>query len=108
MSKDSLSRDIYVDNLITVADNEEETSQLYQSNKIEFKEISMNLRDRKSSSSDVNKLFKDDKIKGSKIKVLGLLWDTAKKYDGNNNRKVQWFDVGDHKKTGSDFCCMFI
>ena len=38
----------------------------------------MNLRERKSSSSDVNKLFKEDQIKGSKIKVLGLLWDTVK------------------------------
>ena len=51
------------------ADNEAEVNQLFQSSK--FKEISMKLRGWKSSSSDVNKLFKDGQIKGSKAKILG-------------------------------------
>ena len=68
MNKDNFSRNIYVDNLITGVDNKEEANQLYQSSKRKFKEILMNLTEWKSSSSDVNKLFKDDQMKGLKIK----------------------------------------
>ena len=47
-------------------------------------------------------------MKGSKIKVFGFLWDTLKDTMALATKKIQWFDVGDHKKTGSDFHCMFI
>ena len=64
MNKDNLSTDIHVDNLIMGADNKEDASQIYQSSKKKFKEILMNLREWKTSSSDVNKSFKDDQMKG--------------------------------------------
>ena len=35
----------------------------------------MNLRKWKSSSNDVNELFQDYQMKGSKLKVLGLHWN---------------------------------
>lgn len=58
INKDNFRRNIYVDNIITGADNKEEANQLYQSDKRKFKEII---------------LFKDDQMEQSKIKVLGLL-----------------------------------
>ena len=36
----------------------------------------MNLREWKSISNDVKKLFQDDQMKESKIKVLSLHWNT--------------------------------
>ena len=37
----------------------------------------MNLHEWKSSSNDVNELFQDDKMKGSKLNVLGLHRNTV-------------------------------
>ena len=67
----NIHRDIYVDNLITDVSSKEEASQLYETSKSKFKEISMKLHEWKSSSNDVNELFQDDQMKGSKLKVLG-------------------------------------
>ena len=36
----------------------------------------MNLREWKSSSNDVNELLRDDQVKGPKVKVIGLHWNT--------------------------------
>ena len=72
----NIHRDIYVDNLITGVNSKEEASRLYETSKSKLKEISMNLREWKSSSNDLNKLFQDDQMKGSKLKVLGLHWNT--------------------------------
>ena len=73
----SINRDIYVDNLITGADNNGEANKLYWTCKSKFKEISMSLREWKSSSSEVNELFQCDEMKESNVKVLGLHWNTT-------------------------------
>ena len=71
-------KDIYVDNLITGGESKEEAYQLHTTSKDKFKEISVNMREWKSSSTEVDKIFKEDEMKGSEDKVLGLNWDSAK------------------------------
>ena len=72
----NIHRDIFVDNLITGVNGKEETSRLYETSKSKFKEISMNLCEWKSISNEVKKLFQDDQMKGPKVKVLSLHWNT--------------------------------
>ena len=68
--------DIYVDNLITGADNEKDALELYQNCKKIFGEASMNLRDWLSNSQELNCNFREeDKMKEKITKVLGLLWN---------------------------------
>ena len=69
---------IYADNLITGVESEDETYQLYIMSKETFKEISMNLREWKSSSTKVKKVFKEDELKESQFKALGLNWNSVK------------------------------
>ena len=68
----NIHRDIYVDNLVTGVNSKEEASRLYETSKSKFKEISMNLREGKSSSNDVNELFEDDQMKGSNVTPMYL------------------------------------
>ena len=72
-----ISKDFYVDNLISGADCEEDAEQMYQSTKRKFKEISMNLREWKSNSNTLNQIFNKDEMNGTTVKVLGLHWDTV-------------------------------
>ena len=72
-----ISKDMYVDNLITGANSEEEAKQLYVEAKQKLLEISMNLRDWKSNSQNLNETFSvNDRMNGTAIKVLGLQWNT--------------------------------
>ena len=76
--KIDISKDMYVDNLITGAQNNDEAQEMYHEIKKRFKEISMNIRDWKSNSPDFNKIIPDDdQLRGTVIKVLGLLWNTT-------------------------------
>ena len=68
-----LSEDIYVDNLITGADNMEEAGQLYSKAKMLFLDISLNLRDWNSNSPELNKkIATQDSMKETIAKALGL------------------------------------
>ena len=73
----NIHRNIYVDNFITGVNSKEEASRMYETSKSKFKEIWMNLYEWKSSSNDVNELFQDDKMKGSKLNVLDLHRNTV-------------------------------
>ena len=76
---DKLAKDLYVDNLITGGNTEEEVSQIYNYAKRTFQEMSMNLREWGSNSSTLQQVFKEeDKYKGNKMKVLGLAWTLEK------------------------------
>ena len=69
--------DIYVDNVITGADNEKDALLLYRNSKKIFQAASMNLRCWISNSPALNKNFDtEDKLKESIVKVLGLTWNT--------------------------------
>ena len=70
-------QDIYVDNLITGADNEDEAIRLYTDTKAKFNDISMNIRCWKSNSMIMNSTIpKDDQLEKTTVKVLGLQWHT--------------------------------
>ena len=72
-----ISKDKYIDNLVTGTNNENEAVQLYKETKGSFKTISMNLRDWTSNAAEVNIMIPDyDRVKETVIKVLGLQWDT--------------------------------
>ena len=67
---------IYVDNLITGADNEKDILELYQNCRKIFGEASMNLRDWLWNSQKLNCNFtEEDKMKEEITRVLGLLWN---------------------------------
>ena len=53
----NVSESIYVDNLVTGVNSVEEATQLYQSCTDKFKEISINIREWKSNSNQVNKHY---------------------------------------------------
>ena len=73
----NISKDMYIDNLVTGTDSEEEAIKLYTDTKESFKKISMNIRDWKSNDKEVNNSIPDsDQMKGTVIKVLGLNWNT--------------------------------
>ena len=72
----TIMKDIYVDNILTGAETQEQAIELYKTTKEKFKEISMNVREWKSNDNKVNDVFREDEAKGSQIKVLGLQWTT--------------------------------
>ena len=67
---------LYVDNLITGTETEEEATNLYREAKRIFGEMAMNLREWGSNSEQFIKSVRDeDKMEGYKTKVLGIQWD---------------------------------
>ncbi|XP_073966399.1 uncharacterized protein isoform X2 [Choristoneura fumiferana] len=69
-----LANDIYVDNIVTGANNTQEALDLYSKSKETFQQISMNLREWSSNSEELMHSIPDaapDKI----VKVLGLDWN---------------------------------
>ena len=73
----NISKDMYIDNLVTGTNSEEEAIKLYTDTKETFKKISMNIRDWKSNDTEVDNSIPDsDEMKGTVIKVLGLIWNT--------------------------------
>ena len=72
-----ISKDMYVDNLITGANSEKEAKQLYVEAKEKLLKISMNFCDWKSNSQNLNETFPvNDRMNETTIKVLGLQWNT--------------------------------
>ena len=70
--------DIYVDNLITGTDCEEDAMKLYTELKQIFQKASMNLREWISNPQKVNdNLRPEDKLKDKVLKVLGIVWNTV-------------------------------
>ncbi|XP_057311105.1 uncharacterized protein LOC130648966 [Hydractinia symbiolongicarpus] len=73
----NISKDMYVDNLMTGTNSNEDAINLYENSKESFKAIGMNIRDWKSNSTTVNNAFpENDRLEGTMIKVLGLQWNT--------------------------------
>ena len=71
--------DIYVDNVVTGVDEENEAVKLYREGKEIFENASMNLWEWLSNSNAVNNKIKpDDRLNESFVKVLGLRWNTLK------------------------------
>jgi hypothetical protein len=71
-----LKNDIYVDNLITGTNSQTEASQLYQSAKSIFNDISMNLREWITNNGHVNATIQSkERADSSGMKVLGHNWD---------------------------------
>ena len=69
--------DIYVDNVITVTNNDDEALELYKEAKEIFQDASMNLRDWTFNSKFVNEnASSEDQMKERVTKVLGLNWNT--------------------------------
>uniref|UniRef100_A0A914XCT4 Integrase catalytic domain-containing protein n=1 Tax=Plectus sambesii TaxID=2011161 RepID=A0A914XCT4_9BILA len=74
-----LADNIYVDNVLTGKETVEEANQLYKKAKELFSQVSMNLREWTSNSKEFRDyLPEEDKLKETKVKVLGLLWNTEK------------------------------
>ena len=70
-----VSKELYVDNLISGEDTPIKAIQLYNKSKYMFKDISMNLREWASNSPEVMQNIPDeDHAKGNTTKVLGLEW----------------------------------
>ena len=70
--------DIYVDNLATGTDCEEDEIKLYTELKQIFQNASMNLREWISSSQRVNdNLRSEDSLKDKVLKILGIVWNTV-------------------------------
>ncbi|XP_057296268.1 uncharacterized protein LOC130625227 [Hydractinia symbiolongicarpus] len=71
--------DIYVDNLITGKDDQEEAKLFYHKAKEIFNDANMNLRDWKSNSEEFNEsLPLEDKILEENTKVLGMTWKSIR------------------------------
>ena len=69
--------DIYVDNVITGTNYDEEALLLYKKAEKIFQDAFMNLRDWISNSKFVNEnISPDDQMKERVTKVLGLVWNT--------------------------------
>nr|CDJ91166.1 Zinc finger domain containing protein [Haemonchus contortus] len=72
-------RNVYVDNVILTASNEEEAMEKYKKSKAIFAEMNMNLRGYLTSNEEVNKVISShDKSMHSVTKVLGVCWDSVK------------------------------
>lgn len=70
---------LYVDNLVTGVDTEEEARSLFQQTRDGFKELSMNIREWSSNAhSFLNTLPQEAKVDKAVVSVLGLTWDTTK------------------------------
>ena len=73
---EKLSKNLYVDNLITGTNSIENGTQIYKEGKEMFKEMSMNLREWGSNSKALQETFKkEDKFDGTETKVLGMTWN---------------------------------
>lgn len=70
----NLTKDIYVDNVVTGTKTLKEALQLYKSAKETFHQLSMNLREWSSNSEELMKQIPDS-CKEEEIKVLGLNWN---------------------------------
>ena len=69
---------MYLDNLITATNNDEEALQLYKEAKKIFHDASMNLGDWISNSKFVNENTSPDGLMKERVtKVLGLIWNTS-------------------------------
>ena len=69
--------DIYVDNLVTGTDCEENAIKLYTELKQIF-QVSMNLREWISNSQKVNdNLPSKDRLNDNVLKVFGIVWNTV-------------------------------
>lgn len=71
--------DFYVDNLVSGISNFEEGHILYTKAKNIFNDASMNLRNWKSNSTQLNKQFakNNDELSGEVLSVLGIIWNTV-------------------------------
>ncbi|XP_060597241.1 uncharacterized protein LOC132751136 [Ruditapes philippinarum] len=73
---ENLRNNIYVDNVITGAENTSEAIQLYTNSKAMFADASMNLREWITNSDFVNKFIpKEDRADTKSVKVLGHHWN---------------------------------
>ena len=73
----NLMQDMYVDNLISGVNNDEEAVHFYRDTKKKFSDMSMNIRCWKSNSKVMNNSIpKEDQLEKTIIKVLGLQWNT--------------------------------
>ena len=71
------NEDIYVDNMVTGKETDEDAIQYYDELKKNFLDISMNLREWGSNSPSFMKHLPDeDRISGKVLKILGMQWDT--------------------------------
>ena len=87
---DQIKDDIYVDNIITGCDNEDEGIELYQQGKSIFKEASMNLREWLTNSPEVNNKIKpEDQVEDKVTKVLGIVWNAQSDELSINTKKVE-------------------
>ena len=74
-----ISKELYVDNLVSGEATPTKAVKEYQESKEIFKDISMNLREWASNSQYVMKQIpEEDHAKGDKIRVLGLNWKIRK------------------------------
>ncbi|KAL6734085.1 hypothetical protein Aduo_004665 [Ancylostoma duodenale] len=73
-----IARNIYVDNILLLANSEEEAVEKYKLSKKLFSKIGMNLREYVSNSEFVNKNIPvEDRQTGGRIRMLGLNYDTV-------------------------------
>ena len=87
---EKIKDNIYVDNIITGAENEKEAIELYKGAKTLFKDASMNLREWLTSSSEVNDQFEpEDRIDTKVTKVLGLKWNSQSDELSINTTKIE-------------------
>ena len=71
------NEDIYVDNIATGKENDEDAIQYYHEIKKTFQDMSMNLREWGSNSPTFMKhLPNEDRISDKIMKILGMQWDT--------------------------------
>ncbi len=74
---EQLKENIYMDNVITGTDTQEEAISVYQCAKSMFSDAQMNLREWRTNSEDVNgAIAKADLVKDVTIKVLGHTWNS--------------------------------
>ncbi|CAH0721747.1 unnamed protein product, partial [Brenthis ino] len=72
-----IADDIYVDNIITGAKTVLEAQNLYNTSKLAFNDLSMNLREWNSNSKDFLSRIPDKFCTDiEEVKVLGLIWNT--------------------------------
>ena len=82
--------DIYVDNVITVINNDDEVLQLYKEAKEIFQDTSMNLRDWIFNSKFAKEnTSSEDQMKERVTKVLGLNWNTNTDELSISTRKLE-------------------
>ncbi|CAH0722823.1 unnamed protein product, partial [Brenthis ino] len=72
-----IADDIYVDNIITGAKSVLEAQNIYNTSKLAFNDLSMNLREWNSNSKDFLSRIPDKFCRDIEaVKVLGLIWNT--------------------------------